>query len=40
MQTKLESGHEYEVYDKNIIKDKYKNTWLWSELPKEVLLKI
>ena len=40
MQTKLESGHEYEVYVKNIIKDKYKNTWLWMELPKEVLLEI
>jgi superfamily II DNA or RNA helicase len=40
MQTKLESGHEYEVYVKNIIKNKYKNTWLWTELPKEVLLEI
>ena len=40
MQTKLESGHEYEVYVKNIIKNKYKNTWLWTELPKEILLEI
>jgi superfamily II DNA or RNA helicase/phage anti-repressor protein len=40
MQTKLESGHEYEVYVKNIIKDKYKNIWLWKELSKEVLLEI
>ena len=30
MQTKLESGYEYEVYIKNIIKYKYKNTWLWK----------
>ena len=40
MQTKLEAGLEYERYVKNIIKDKYKNLWLWSELPKEVLLEI
>ena len=40
MQTKLEVGLEYEIYVKNIIKDKYKDIWLWSELPKEVLLDI
>ena len=27
MQTKLEAGLEYEIYVKNIIKHKYKNTW-------------
>jgi superfamily II DNA or RNA helicase len=40
MQTKLELGLEYEIYVKNIIKDKYKNIWLWNELPKQVLLEI
>ena len=40
MQTKLEAGLEYEKYVKNIIKHKYKNTWLWSELPQDILIKI
>ena len=40
MQTKLEAGLEYEIYVKNIIKPKYKNTWLWCELPKDILIKI
>ena len=40
MQTKLEAGLEYEIYVKNIIKHKYKNTWLWSELPQDILLTI
>ena len=40
MQTKLEAGLEYEIYVKNIIKHKYKNTWLWTELPKDILFKI
>ena len=40
MQTKLEAGLEYEKYVKNIIRHKYKNTWLWSELPKDILIKI
>lgn len=40
MKSKIESGTEYEIYVKNIIKDKYKNVWLWTELPKSVLLEI
>jgi superfamily II DNA or RNA helicase len=38
MQNKLELGYEYEIYVKNIIKEKYKNIWLWSEIPKNILL--
>ena len=36
----MESNHHgtaYEVYVKRFISHKYKNTWLWNEIPFEVL---
>lgn len=39
MQNKLTVG-EYIIYVKNSIKDKYKNVWLWNELPIEISNKI
>ncbi len=38
--TKLQYGLEYELFIQSIVKFKYKNTWLWNELPKIVLLEI
>jgi len=39
-QTKLQQGHEYENFIKSIIHLKYKNCWLWKEVPKTTLLEI
>jgi superfamily II DNA or RNA helicase len=38
--TTLQYGLEYELFIQSIIKSRYKNTWLWNELPKSVLLEI
>lgn len=40
LKTTLQHGLEYEIFIKNIIKPKYKNCWLWSEIPKNTLLHI
>ena len=34
--TKLQLGLEYEKYVQKIIKNKYINCWLWSEVPKHI----
>jgi superfamily II DNA or RNA helicase/phage anti-repressor protein len=38
LNTKLQLGLEYEKYVQKIITNKYINCWLWSEVPKHVLL--
>jgi len=38
LNTKLQLGLEYEKYVQKIIKNKYINCWLWSEVPKHVLV--
>ena len=30
--TTLKDGHAYEIYIKNIVSSKYKNTWLWKDI--------
>lgn len=35
--TKLQNGLEYEKYILNIIKDKYKNCYLWNDIPCNIL---
>jgi len=35
--TKLQNGLEYEKYIQNIIKDKYKNCYLWKYIPENIL---
>ena len=40
METLLHLGTEYEIYVKNIIKDKYQNLWLWKDIPKSILLEL
>ena len=37
---KLQEGHEYEKYVKNIIKPKYKNVWLWNDVPNHIMTKL
>jgi predicted helicase len=37
MTTKLQHGLEYEIYILNIIKSKYKNCWLWNDIPYNIL---
>ena len=39
MTTKLQNGLEYEKYILNIIKSKYKNCWLWNDIPYNILNK-
>ncbi len=38
--TKLQSGTEYEIFIQSIIKSRYKNCWLWNQIPKDTLLQI
>ena len=38
--TKLQQGNEYENFIKSIIHLKYKNCWLWNEVPKTTLQEI
>lgn len=34
---KLKDGYEYELYVQSIIKSKYKNVWLWKDVPPNVI---
>ena len=34
------NGTKYEIYVKNFIKNNYINTWLWNEIPIEILHKL
>ena len=40
MQTLLQQGTNYEIYVRDIIKDKYANCWLWKDIPNEILLEL
>jgi superfamily II DNA or RNA helicase len=40
LNTKLQLGLEYEKYVQKIIKNKYINCWLWSEVPKHILIEL
>ncbi len=39
MTNKLEQGKEYEKYVLKIVKESYKNAWLWDEIPMEIVEK-
>ena len=34
---KLKDGQEYEKYVRDIIKPKYKNVWLWNDVPNHIM---
>ena len=38
METLLQQGTNYEIYIIDIIKEKYINSWLWKDIPSEILL--
>jgi superfamily II DNA or RNA helicase len=40
METLLQQGTDYEIYIRDIIKDKYKNCWLWKDIPNDILLEL
>jgi hypothetical protein len=35
--TKLQEGQKYEKYVLNIVKPKYKNAWLWNDVPNIIM---
>ena len=38
METLLQQGTNYEIYVRDIIKEKYKECWIWKDIPNEILL--
>ena len=40
METLLQQGTNYEIYVKDIIKEKYSECWLWKDIPNYVLLEL
>ena len=40
METLLQQGTNYEIYVRDIIKEKYVNSWLWKDIPSYVLLEL
>jgi len=40
METLLQQGTNYEIYIRDIIKEKYINCWLWKDIPPEILLEL
>jgi superfamily II DNA or RNA helicase len=40
MENLLKQGTDYEIYIRDIIKNKYKNCWLWKDIPNEILLEL
>ncbi len=40
METLLQQGTNYEIYVRDIIKEKYINSWLWKDIPTEILLEL
>jgi superfamily II DNA or RNA helicase len=40
METLLEQGTNYEIYIRDIIKEKYSECWLWKDIPKQILLEL
>jgi len=40
METLLQQGTNYEIYVRDIIKEKYTTSWLWKDIPSEILLEL
>ena len=40
METLLEQGTNYEIYIRDIIKEKYSECWLWKDIPRQILLEL
>lgn len=40
METLLQQGTNYEIYVRDIIKERYSNCWLWKDIPAEILLEL
>ena len=40
METLLEQGTNYEIYIRDIIKEKYSECWLWKDIPNQILLEL
>ena len=40
METLLQQGTNYEIYVKDIIKEKYSECWLWKDIPNNILLEL
>jgi superfamily II DNA or RNA helicase/phage anti-repressor protein len=40
MESLLQQGTNYEIYVRDIIKEKYNNSWLWKDIPSEILLEL
>jgi superfamily II DNA or RNA helicase/phage anti-repressor protein/predicted GIY-YIG superfamily endonuclease len=40
METLLQQGTQYEIYVRDIIKEKYNNCWLWKDIPQEILFEL
>ena len=40
METLLEQGNNYEIYIRDIIKEKYSECWLWKDIPRQILLEL
>jgi len=40
METLLQQGTNYEIYVRDIIKEKYKECWVWNDIPNEILLEL
>jgi len=40
METLLQQGTNYEIYVRDIIKEKYTKCWLWKDIPNEILLEL
>lgn len=40
METLLQQGTDYEIYVRDIIKEKYQYCWLWKDIPNNILLEL
>ena len=40
MESLLQQGTNYEIYVRDIIKEKYKKCWIWNDIPNEILLEL
>ena len=40
METLLQQGTNYEIYIRDIIKEKYSECWLWKDIPSKILLEL
>ena len=37
---KLKNGLDYEIYVREIIKNKYLNCWLWNDTPNDIFIEL